>query len=181
MTFSDYALDIALLLLVLRQVREGRLDRRTVLLPLVLSGWAASRYLKAVPTAGHDLPLVVGFAAVGVALGVVGGLTTRVRTDGGQHALIKAGVVAATLWVASMGFRFGFEVWASSSAGGASLTRFSVAHDITSAAAWSDALILMALCEVAFRIGLLSLRGRRAVAAQRVPLAGVLPGVRATV
>ena len=116
MTTSDWILDIVLLLVVLRQVRENPIDRRFWLLPTAIITYVAHTYLKAIPTAGNDLILVIGFIAVGVSLGVAGGLTTRVRWDG-NRALVKAGGVAATLWIVGMGSRMAFSVWSSHGGG----------------------------------------------------------------
>ncbi len=110
MTTTDWFIDIALLLIVLRQLREERLTTRTILLPLGMIAWAASNYLTDIPTAGNDVPLAAIFAVTGVVLGLAGGLLTRVRHADG-HVLIKATRSAAALWIISMGFRLGFAVW----------------------------------------------------------------------
>ncbi len=163
MTFSDYLFDSLLVVLVLRQVRESRLDLAAMLLPLGVIAAVGKTYLKSVPTGGNDLVLIVGLAAVGVVFGTVSALATRVRTDGGRYALVKAGWIGAGVWVLSMGGRFAFAVWASHG-GGPHLYHFSVAHnlDIT---AWTAALVLMAFGEVLTRVGILVYRSRRAVAA----------------
>jgi hypothetical protein len=62
-----------------------------------------------------------------VTLGVLGGLATHVRGEEG-HGYARAGAVAAGLWVTSMSARLGFILWASDTAGGAALGRFSEAH-----------------------------------------------------
>ncbi|WP_225849129.1 hypothetical protein [Streptomyces sp. HPF1205] len=159
MTTSDWLIDIALLLVVFRQMREERLTARTILLPLALVGWAAGHYLHGVPTAGHDLALVALFTAAGVAFGVAGGLLTRVRYADG-HVRIRAGLGAAALWVISMGFRLGFAVWSSHPSGERHLAHFSAAHDITSGQAWVSSLLLMAFGEVVFRLGTIVVRGQ---------------------
>jgi hypothetical protein len=163
MTFTDYLLDSLLVLLVLRQIREARFDRKAVLLPLGIAAVVCNSYLHSIPTAGNDLFLIIGFAALGIALGVASALTTRVRSDGGRYALVKAGWIAAGLWVVSMGFRFGFSIWANNG-GGPDLVRFSIAHDITSGSAWTAALVLMAMGEVVCRTGVLLYRSHRVLA-----------------
>jgi hypothetical protein len=162
MSFSDYLLDAVLVLLVFRQVREARFDTKSVLLPLGIIGWVVDSYLHTVPTDGNNLLVVIGLTLVGATFGSLSALTTRVRTDGGRFALVKAGWVAAGLWVLSMGGRFTFAVWASHG-GGPSLYRFSTAHglDIT---VWTAAIVLMALGEVVTRTGILFYRTRRALA-----------------
>lgn len=164
MTLTDYLIDSLLVLLVLRQVRESRFGRYAVYLPLVVIAWAMKQYLKSVPTSGNDLLLIAGLALVGVAFGVISGLSTRVRTDGGRYALVRAGWVAAGVWVLSMGSRFGFVVWLTHG-GGPAVFRWSGRNAI-SMDAWTAALLLMALGEVIARTGILVVRTRRALAAQ---------------
>ncbi|WP_345643486.1 hypothetical protein [Streptomyces tremellae] len=160
MTLTEWFIDIALVLVVFRQLREEKLTVRTILLPLAIVGWAASQYLHAIPTAGNDLALALAFAGTGAAFGLAGGLLTRVRHAEG-HVRIRATPSAAALWVLSMGFRLGFAVWSSHASGGAHLARFSADHDITTAQAWVVALILMAFAEVVFRLGTIVARARR--------------------
>ena len=163
MTTTDWIIDIALILVVLRQLREERLTGRTVVLPLALMAWAGFTYLRAVPTAGHDLVLIGLFTLAGIVFGVAGGLLTRVRYQAG-NVYIKATASAAALWVLSMGFRMAFAVWSTTGSGAAHIASFSLGHDITSGQAWVTALILMAFGEVIVRLGTIVLRGRRLTA-----------------
>lgn len=163
MNFSDYLLDSVLVLLVLRQVRESRLDRRAILLPLGIVAVVANSYLHNIPTGGADIALITGLTLVGVTFGAISGSTTRVRSDGGKYALVKAGWTAAGIWVFSMSARFAFAIWATHG-GGPQLYRFSTAHGLN-VDVWTAALVLMALGEVITRVGILYLRGQRAVAA----------------
>ena len=162
MTFIDYLVDSVLILIVLRQVREGRFDRRAIILPLVIVAVVADSYLHAIPTGGNDLLLIAGLAGVGVLLGTLSGLVTRVRADGGQYALVKAGRASAGLWVLGMGSRMAFAVWVANG-GQDVVARFSESHHITSAQAWTAALVLMAIGEVAARVGVLYVRSRQAL------------------
>jgi hypothetical protein len=91
---------------------------------------------------------------VGVALGLASGFTTKVW-ESGHHLLFQAGVIAAVTWIAGMGFRLGFQIWADSKSGEASITRFSISHHINSSEAWVCALLLMALGEVLARLAVL--------------------------
>jgi hypothetical protein len=167
MTFGDYVFDSVLVLLVLRQVRESRFTMRMVVLPLAIVAAVAKSYLHTIPTSGNDLALIIGLTTVGIAFGTVSALTTRVRTDGGQQALVRAGWAAAGVWVLSMSGRFAFAIWASHG-GGPSLYRFTVAHHL-SIDVWTPAIVLMAFGEVLARTGLMVLRTRRALA---IPAAG---------
>ena len=173
MTFSDYVLDSVLILLVLRQVRTSRMDRRAVLLPLAIVAFFAQKYLTSLPTVGNDVLLVAIFSVIGLTLGTASAFTTRVWADDGRHALVKAGWIAAGAWVLGMGFRMGFSIWADNGGGAHALAVFSAGHGITSGAAWTDALMLMALFEVCSRTAILWLRGRRAVASYRPQLSTV--------
>jgi hypothetical protein len=163
MTTSDYLFDSLLVLLVVRQIRESRLDTPALLLPFGIMAAVGHAYLKSIPTGGHDLLLVAGLALVGVTFGAASALATKVRSDGGRHALVQAGWVAAGTWVASMGARFAFAVWASHG-GGPVLYRFSLEHHLD-ADAWTAALVLMAFAEVLARMGILFVRSRRVLAA----------------
>jgi hypothetical protein len=168
MTTTDWIINITLVLLVFRQIREARMDAKFVLIPLALVAYSAHMYLHTVPTDGNDLVLVAILAGIGAALGVAGGLTTHIRADG-QHAYIRAGYWAAGLWVGGMGARIGFYLY-SEHGGGPSIVHFSAAHNITSSDAWLAGLIFMALVEVISRLGVVVARGiiaaRTATAAQ---------------
>ena len=157
MTTTDWIIDIALVLIVFRQLREERITKATFIVPLAMISFAAKTYLHGIPTAGNDLVLIGMFAGVGVVFGLFGGLLTRVRNLHGQPH-VKATAGAAALWVISMGFRLGFAVWSSHPSGAAHLAKFSVAHDITSGQAWVTALILMAFGEVVVRLGTIGIR-----------------------
>ncbi|MEW2548936.1 hypothetical protein AB0910_24740 [Streptomyces sp. NPDC047002] len=180
MTLTDWFIDIALVLIVFRQLREEKLTVRTILLPLAIIGWAAGQYLHSIPTAGNDLALALAFAGTGAAFGLAGGLLTRVRHAEG-HVRVRATLGAAALWVLSMGFRLGFAIWSTHASGGAHLARFSADHDITSAQAWVVALILMAFAEVVFRLGTIVARGRLAAVRARTAPAAPAPAPAAYV
>jgi hypothetical protein len=159
MTTTDWIIDIALILIVFRQLREQRLTLGTIALPVALMGWAGFTYLHSLPTVGNDLVLIAALAGVGVVFGLFGGLLTRVRYRTG-NVYIKATVTAAALWVVSMGLRMAFAVWSSYGSGASHLTSFSVAHGITSGQAWVAALIFMAFGEVIVRLGTIIIRGQ---------------------
>ncbi|MEO7125996.1 MAG: hypothetical protein ABI382_01220 [Nakamurella sp.] len=76
MTFTDWFIDIALLLIVFRQFKEKRITFRIFILPTVLIGWVMSHYLHSVPTVGNDLTLIVVFTVIGIVFGLAGGLVT---------------------------------------------------------------------------------------------------------
>ena len=159
MNATGYIISSILVLLVLRQIRETRLDLVSLVLPVVLVGAAAAYYLHSVPTAGHDVLLDVTLGSVGLALGALCALATRLRRGPDGAALAKAGVIAAVLWVAGIGARMAFSLW-SGHGGAPHIASFSIAHQITGASAWVAALVIMALAEVLARLSILRLRAR---------------------
>ena len=164
MNATDYAINAALVLIVLRQVRETRLSWQILLLPVLIVVGAACYYLRSVPTAGNDLLLEGTLAAAGAALGGLCALFTHLRRGADGIALSRAGLIAAILWVVGIGARMGF-AYAVSHGQAPALERFSVGHSITSVDAWVAALFLMALAEVVTRLAVLWLRSRRLPAA----------------
>jgi len=159
MTTTDYLMNIGLIALVVLQIRGHEVTRARLLFPLVATVVVAAQFLHAVPTAGNDLVLIVGFTAVGAALGAGAGFVTSVRRHG-AGAFARAGLVASALWVVGIGARMAFVLWVGHG-GQPAVARFSVAHHITSGSAWAAAFVLMAMAEVASRTGALYLKTRR--------------------
>lgn len=159
MTATEYALNIALVGLVLLQIRGITITKAALLFPVVMTTWIATSLLGAIPSAGNDLVLEVGGAFVGAALGALAGLATGV-TRRGAAAVAKAGAVAAVLWVAGIGARVGFSLWVGHG-GAATIRGFSSAHHITGGPAWGAACILMAITEVVVRTGVIFVKARR--------------------
>lgn len=151
MSTTDYLISAALVLLVIPQMRGMRVNLRSLLMPLVAVGGAAAYYLKSVPTAGHDIALDLALGAVGLALGVLCGLATRVFRDGEGLVVAKAGVAAGLLWIVGMAARTGFAYEADHS-GAHAVETFSRTNEITSSDAWTAALVLMALVQVIARL-----------------------------
>jgi hypothetical protein len=163
MTNTEYLLNAAFVLLVLRQTWERELDRRSVIIPLVIMFFVGSQYLRTLPTAGNDLVLIVLLASFGVTLGVLGGFATQVRAGDNGVALARVGWVAGALLVAGIGARMAF-AFAIGHGFEPAVRSFSIAHRI-GATAWPVALVSMALIEVGARIAVVQVRGRRLVAA----------------
>jgi hypothetical protein len=168
MTITDYILDIALIAVVLLQIRGRRLTARWLLAPIVIVAWAATSYLHSIPTSGNDLLLIIGCAAAGTVLGVLCAVFTSVKADGRGAPVAKAGAIAAALWVLGVGTRLAFQLYVTHG-GGPAVARFSVLHSLTLPGAWTAALVLMALCEAVFRTGVLAWRGY-AVRRQQPPV-----------
>lgn len=160
MTSTDWIIDIALIAVVLRTIRESEFGLRSVLLPLGLLGFAASHYLTDLPSVGHDVELYVALTAVGVAFGALSGLTTRMRVGDDGTLLAQAGLAAAAFWVAGMGARMAFSIYANGF-GSDAVRHFSIAHQITGGDAWTTALILMAAGQVIVKLAVQIARGAR--------------------
>lgn len=158
MGIGDWAISLALIALVVRQIRGRRLSVVGLLWPVALVGWAAYEYLGDVPDHRSDWAFVAVLASVGLALGVACGLLTSVYVQE-EAVMARAGGLAAGLWVVGMGGRLAFGV-AALHGGGATVARMSERLDLHSAATWSTALIVMALCEVVSRTAVLALKLR---------------------
>ena len=57
------------------QIRGHNITRARLLFPVVMTIWACSQFLHAMPTAGNDLVLVTTLALVGGTLGALAGMT----------------------------------------------------------------------------------------------------------
>ncbi|MFF0435436.1 hypothetical protein ACFYU9_24815 [Streptomyces sp. NPDC004327] len=158
MSTRDWLIDIALIGVVLLQLRGRQLTVPALLLPLGLVAWAATTYLHTFPTSGNDLVLIVGTTLIGLTLGAGAGVLTRVYRDDAGHVFARATAMAAVLWVVGCGFRMAFQLFATNG-GGEAIGRFSAAHHLD-AAAWAPAILLMAIAEVLARSSIVAWRGR---------------------
>jgi hypothetical protein len=120
-------------------------------------------FLHSVPGGGSDIALDLLGVSAGAAMGAVGGLATRLRRGADGRPLGRAGALAAGMWIAGVGARMVFYFAATHGAGPA-IARFSIAHHITGSAAWTAALVMMALADVLTRLVVVYLRGRRLTA-----------------
>jgi hypothetical protein len=157
MTFTDYLIDSALVLLVLLQIKERKLTAKALIRPVVIVAIAVADYLHGIPTAGNDLVLVVVLALVGLLIGVASGQAVMMRRDADGDVLARSGWVSGFLWVLGMGSRFAFLVWVNNG-GAATIGQFSAAHSITGGEAWTVALLAMAAFEVCGRSLVMALR-----------------------
>jgi hypothetical protein len=124
---------------------------------------AAAAVMFLVPSDGGDITLDLLCTPAGAAMGVICGLATRLRPGPGGRPLGRAGVLAASMWIAGVGARMVFYFAATHGAGPA-IAAFSIAHHITGSAAWTAALVMMALADMLTRLVVVHLRGRRLTA-----------------
>jgi hypothetical protein len=158
MTIFDYLLNNALVALVVLQMRGRRLDRRGLVLPLALVGWAASHYLHGIPTVGNDGVLVAAGVIAGLTLGAASARLTRLQLDSDGVVVARATAGAAALWVVGIGGRMGFSLYMQHG-GAPAVIRFSEAHHLTGSG-WVTAMVLMAFVEVVSRTLVLWARSR---------------------
>ena len=169
-----YLINALLILLVVRQIREHQLDARALAVPVLAVAAAAVMFLHAVPSGGSDITLDLLCALAGAAMGAIGGLATRLRPGPGGRPLGRAGVLAASMWIAGVGARMVFYFAATHGAGPA-IAAFSIAHHITGPAAWTAALVMMALADVLTRLAAVYLRGRSLAATAAPVVAASVP------
>ncbi len=167
MTTTDCILDTALVLLVLIQIPERRLTTKALVRPMVILAIAVANYFHGIPTAGNDLVLIGAVALIGLLIGVASGQAVLMRRGEDGEVLARSGWASGFFWVLGMGSRFAFAVWISHG-GAATVGQFSAQHSITSAEAWTVALLAMAVLEVTGRTLVMAAR-RRQLQAVPVP------------
>jgi hypothetical protein len=159
MNTYDYLLTVALLLVVVRQIRGRRLSGAALYAPIAVTAYAALKYLHALPTSGNDLFVVAAGAGCGLVLGTLSGCFTLVYPDRDGVPYARATGAAAALWILGIGSRLVFSLWARHG-GGPALAHFSLVHSL-SADAWVTGFVLMAILEAATRTVVLVVRARR--------------------
>lgn len=157
MSAQDYLFSAVFIGLIFLQVRGRRVTVRSLLLPVVIVGVVAYRYLHAVPVGGNNLALVVVCAGIGLCLGVLGALVTTLRPGPDGRPVARAGPLAVLLWIVGTGSRLALGIYASHG-GAAAIASFAHAYHIDARTALPTALILMALGEVLGRYELLGFR-----------------------
>ena len=162
MTFTDYLIDSALVLLVLFQIKERKLTAKALIRPVVIVAIAVANYLHGIPTAGNDLVLVVVLALVGLLIGAASGQAVIMRRDADGEVLARAAWMSGLFWVLGMGSRFAFLIWVNNG-GAATIGHFSATHSITSGEAWTVALLAMAVFEVCGRSLIQALRRQQLI------------------
>jgi hypothetical protein len=159
MTTTEYLLNAALVLVVVRQLRGKRLIGSAIYVPLAICAYVGFTYLRSIPTSGNDLALVVIGSAAGLTLGTLCGLSTLVYPDRDGIPFARATGAAAALWVLGVGSRIAFSLYAQHG-GGSTIEHFSISHSL-SPDAWVAGFVLMAILEAVSRTAVLLVRARR--------------------
>ena len=161
------------LFIVATQLGQHPVGLRRFLTPCVAVVAVAVTYLKGIPTSGGDLPFEMVCTLAGVAFGLLAAACVRVGRDAATGRLVlRAGLAYAAVWVLAFGGRIAFG-WAARTVWRDAVMQFSLAHQITGAAAWTAAFVLMAVAMVATRTVVLLVRvllvTRAAPALQALP------------
>lgn len=170
MSTSQLILNFGLLMFVLgTNLGTRAVTGRRLLLPVALVLVAGWLFLQDLPTTGGDTRLELAGVLTGVALGVAAAALMPVRRDADGRIVTVAGIGYAVLWIAVIGGRIAFAYsatgWASRSVG-----EFSKAQQVTGAAAWTAAFVLMALAMVLTRVAVTAAHAR-IITARRVAVA----------
>src|SRR5690606_7536653 len=111
MELTEWIISIALILVVIRQIRGRKLTLIGLLWPVPLVVWAAVDYMGDIPAYAADWMFVAVCCGAGLALGVgCGGLTDVYLQDGSVTA--RARWLAAGLWIVGMSSRLAFGLFA---------------------------------------------------------------------
>jgi len=86
-TTSAYIINAILVFLVVRQIREHRMDLRGLAGPVLAVGAAAVLFLRSVPTGGNDLLLELACVTAGAVMGCLSGRFTHLRRGRGGQVL----------------------------------------------------------------------------------------------
>jgi hypothetical protein len=138
---------------------ERKISRLRMLRPLGISAAIIPLYLKAVPTHGNGLSLVVGAGIAGVVLGLIAtGLMGVSRSPSTDKPVSRTGLAYAALWTIVIGaraaFSYGSTHWFSHS-----LSTWMIQHSVTTAAI-TDGLIFMAVAMLLTRTIAIAIRAK---------------------
>ncbi|MCD7053788.1 hypothetical protein LRS58_23995 [Rhodococcus sp. BH2-1] len=167
MNLSTWIVDIALIGMVLLQLRERPLNARELALPLGIVLFVGAKYIGGFSVAGGDLLVLLIGCSSGMILGIGSGAFTKVYLGDDGRLKMRVTAIAAVLWVIGMGFRLTFQIYTGYGSGEI-VGRLSIEHHI-SAAGWATGLIAMALVQVVARTAVTALNGYRLRAQQNQP------------
>lgn len=164
MSLDDYLISVLMMSSVIRQLRGRRLSWFSLSWPVALVCWAAFQYAGGLPSHQADLALSVTLACVGIALGVACGALSHVylkpfaseqfRPGKRDVVMVRSTGVAAALWIAGIGSRLMFGLFAEHG-GGTTVVTWSEHLGLASVNTWGTALMAMSLMEVTGRTSLL--------------------------
>ena len=149
---------------VVLRLGRHRYTRRQRLLTLVVVAVLAGKYVRGMPTSGHDLTIEIACAALGALFGFAMLAATSVTRDPRTGQIwIRAGLAYLALWTVMLGSRIVF-AYTASDWDRAAVARFFAAHQLTGTAV-TPAFVLMTIASLVIVMLGTALRARPAAAA----------------
>ena len=142
---------------VVLRLGRHRYTRRQRLLTLAVIAVLAVKYLRGMPTSGHDLVVEIGCGLLGTLFGLAMLAVTSVTRDQRAGQIwIRAGIAYLALWTVMLGSRVVF-AYTASDWDRAAVGRFFTAHQL-SGAAITPAFVLMTIASLVVVMAGTSLR-----------------------
>jgi len=163
MNTEDYIVTLALLALVIRQIRGKAISVFGLSWPITIVLYAGYKYLHGVPSSGRNLDFLIGCITLGAALGVCCGIFTKVFRES-DKIMAKATGLAVVFWIIGISARLAFGLYAENG-GGTAIYNFSIRHGLD-IRIWAPALVTMSLAEVIGRTIPLAYRAHRLTSVQ---------------
>lgn len=146
MRLEDYIISMLLMVSIVRQLRGRQLTWFGLAWPIGLVVYAGIQYGRGITDTGNNLPLAIICATIGMLLGLTCGRLSRVYPENAR-TMVRSTGVAAVLWIAGVGTRVVFGLYAEHG-GAATIIRFDVWAHVSGFATWTAALLFMSLLEV---------------------------------
>ena len=132
---------------VVLRLGRHRYTRRQRLLTLVVVAVLAGKYVRGMPTSGHDLTIEIACAALGALFGFAMLAATSVTRDPRTGQIwIRASLAYLALWTVMLGSRIVF-AYTASDWDRAAVARFFAAHQLTGTAV-TPAFVLMTIASL---------------------------------
>ena len=132
---------------VVLRLGRHRYTRRQRLLTLAVVAVLAGKYVRGMPTSGHDLIIEIACAALGGLFGLAMLAATSVTRDRRTGEIwIRAGLAYLALWTVMLGSRVVF-AYAASDWDRAAVARFFASHQLTGTAV-TPAFVLMTIASL---------------------------------
>jgi hypothetical protein len=132
---------------VVLRLGRHRYTRRQRLLTLVVVAVLAGKYVRGMPTSGHDLLVEIACAVLGALFGLaMVAVTSATRDQQTGQVWIRAGLAYLALWTVMLGSRIVF-AYTASDWDRAAVGRFFASHQLTGSAV-TPAFVLMTIASL---------------------------------